>query len=319
MTRTGLLAAVLLLPLLGCDRGASDGADPAPPDPPAPTDVDGTPGDEAAEAAFLRVVEAEKTQVYSGDKITVHGERGVNRETKMKVLRYASGQTLLLWNDGGESARKWVYRSRCHWIDDPALLLENYRVELPEGESPRVAWRDTVRLTVTGRRGNRPSMELLVDAETSLVLQETLRGHDGRVTLTNLFESIRYGEPGGPRPEDAGAEHLNDRERNDPRPEGFKPLVVAQPPAGFRRVSRTVTAEGELREYWCDGLAGFLVVQGPAGAGADEGVPEGELARSERGGQTWLRGVLSGIRVSVEGNLPAADLEAVVRGLVALD
>ena len=90
--------------------------------------------------------------------------------------------------------RRWNAECRHEWVRRPDLLLSNYRVTLDDQPSPPVAWRETRRVRFEGRRPGRPSLELLVDAETWLVLAETGRAFDGREWLRARFETITYGE-----------------------------------------------------------------------------------------------------------------------------
>jgi hypothetical protein len=127
-------------------------------------------------AAMLRAaIAAEQSIVYTGYKRTICGEEGEGRATRMKVSRTAAGRTFLTWDPGGGDSRHWVYESRAGWRSDPELLLRNYEVVVDPSDGPAVAWRDTRRLTLRGRRPGRPSLELLVDKERSIVLREEFR------------------------------------------------------------------------------------------------------------------------------------------------
>jgi hypothetical protein len=276
-------------------------------EPPAATD--------AGAAALRAVVAAEKSLVYTGYKRTIHGEEGDGRATRMKVSRSAAGRTLLEWGDeGGDPKRRFVYASRFAWLDDPDLLLRNYTVEVDPADGPPVAWRDTRHLTVRAKRPGRPSLDLLVDKETSLVLREQIRDFEGRLWLTNVFDTIEYRAPeepaGGPPPEPlaGGAPAAS------PEP---LPLRVTAAPEGFVRASPARSEDGVLREDWTDGLAAFSVIERRPGPSAPP-AKEGELERRACSGRASVSGRFAGIDVTICGNLPAGELEAVARGLGAV-
>jgi len=270
----------------------------------APADADG--------AALLRkAIEAEKTLVYTGYKRTICGEEGEGRATRMKVSRTASGRTFLEW-DGGGAKRCWVYEKRAGWRDDPDLLLANYSVSIDANDAPAVAWRETRRLTVRAKRPGRPSLDLYVDRETSLVLREEIRDFEGRLWLTKVFDTIEFRAPDEPAA-DAQTETLGDG-RAETQTAAPLPLVVAAAPAGFVRVrgDGRRPSDGATREDWTDGLSAFSVFERTPGAPS---TGEGELRRSSCSGRASVSGVFAGVEVTVTGNLPVADLEAVVRGL----
>jgi hypothetical protein len=161
-------------------------------------------------------------------------------------------------------------------------------------------------------------MELLIDAETDLILSERLLDPRGEVRLTSEFESITYGDV-EPLPD--GIEPLETSGAASP---AAAPLRLGFVPKGFRQV-RSVREGEAAREYWSDGLASFVLRQEPVlqahgGDGAEAGpggeVPaEGVLERRESQGRLSYSGVLAGRRVLVEGYLAADQLEAVARGL----
>jgi hypothetical protein len=273
------------------------------------------PADSGADA-LRAVVAAEKSLVYTGYKRTIHGEEGVGRATRMKVSRSASGRTLLEWGDeGGQPTRRWAYRSRFAWLDDPGLLLRNYSVEVDPADGPAVAWRDTRHLTIRARRPGRPSLDLLVDKETSLVLREQVRDFDGKLWLTNVFDTIDYRAPDEAAADDASAEPLAEAGAADGSAQ--MPLRVTAPPDGFVRIGGVRSECGGLREDWTDGVAAFSVIERTAGPAA-AGVTEGELQRRACSGRAVVSGRFSGVDVTIAGNLPAAELETVARGLAAV-
>ena len=293
--RARALAVPLLVAALLSSTGCPQATEPAP-DPEQQARSEPQPG----EALLRRIVQAERTQVYSGYRRTIMGAPGEHRESRVHVFHDGAGNTLVEWGSGDEARTRWRYKSRFHWIEDPDLLLENYRVEFPAEETPPVAWRATRSVRLVGNRKGRPSMTLWVDRETSLVLREQLTDHEGKVRLTSFFETLELGPPTD-RAVPTDAESLRPG-GVVADPEGWTPLRVTRAPPGFKRVSRGVLACGTLREYWSDGLAAFSVTQIPDG-GSEE--VAGELKRSERQGRISLKGVFGGLRLTVSGVLPA--------------
>jgi hypothetical protein len=267
--------------------------------------------DDAA-ALLRRAAEAERTCAYVGYKRTIHGREGEARATRMKVSHTAAGRTLLEWEEGSGPARRWECSTRAPWLADTDLLLANYSATLDPSDGPVIAWRDTRRLTLRPARPGRPSLELLVDKATSVVLREEIRDFEGRVWLTNVFDTIEYRSPTDSA-SDGAAEHLADVRAADADAPAM-PLSVTSAPEGFRRVSRSRDSRDGVREDWTDGLAAFSVTLRPGPAGPAS-VREGELQRRTCSGRASVTGVLGGFEVVVLGNLPVSDLEAVARSL----
>jgi hypothetical protein len=297
MTRPGLAAGLTLAAALFSAPGCSE--------PPARVESD-------AEVLLRRAVEAERTCVYSGYKRTIHGEEGEGRATRMKVSRTSSGRTLLEWDGCGGPARRWVYSNRAAWMEDTDLLLRNYTATLDAADGPAIAWRDTRRLTLRSARPDRPSLELLVDKETWVVLREQIRDLEGRLWLTNVFDTIDYRSLPASGDESA-AEPLGDERTTDARLPAM-PLSVTWTPEGFQRAGRTRAQRGGTREDWTDGLAAFSVILLAGQAGSESG-RDGELQRRTCSGRASVSGLFGGVEVTVVGNLPVSDLESVVRSL----
>jgi negative regulator of sigma E activity len=259
------------------------------------------------------ILEAERSLAYSGYKTAVHGEQGAGRRTRMQVSRLEDGRMVLEWEQGGETGRRWVVRARHRWIDDPALLLANYDVEVVPGEADRdVAWRAVQQLELRPRHPGRPSMTLLVDAETRLVLAERLRDHDGVERFAWQFDTIDY-EPVPLDGDEAEIVAAPEHDEADPCECDWAVLAPAELPAGFERVGCRKDADGALVEYFSDGLAAFAFRQRPA---EDLGGPhDGELERRSCSGRSSVSGVIEGIEVLLLGNLPVDDLEAVAASL----
>jgi hypothetical protein len=271
------------------------------------------PTSDGAEALH-RVVRAEGTLVYTGYKRAIHGMEGEARATRMKVSRGPDGRTLVEWSPGEGPGRCWEYRHRDEWLKDPDLLLRNYAVAVDPADGPPVAWRDTRRLTIRGLRPGRPSVELLVDKETWLVLSEEIRDAAGRTWLTKVFDTIEYRVPDPPSAQ-AGEPIAAAQGETSSAALALEATFV---PPGFVLTGRD-RAGAAVREYWSDGLAAFSIVERPVdaeSAGTPEGpAREGELQRRSCTGRAAVSGVFGGIEVRVAGNLPTEDLEAVARGL----
>jgi hypothetical protein len=270
-----------------------------------------TSGDDGP-ALLRRAIDAEKSLAYTGEKRTICGEEGEGRATRMKVSRTAAGKTFLEWDEGDGSTRRWVYENRAGWRDDPDLLLRNYVVTVDPADGPAVAWRETRRLSIRGKRAGRPSLVLYVDKERSIVLKEEIRDFEGRLWLTKVFDTIEFRTPDEPSA-GAHAEPIADQPTADSSTPSL-PLRVVAPPEGFVRTvgGDARDADGFLREDWTDGLAAFSVFERER---TDGRKPEGELRRSSCSGRASASGVFAGVEVKVFGNLPVADLESVVRGL----
>lgn len=269
-------------------------------------------GASAEDARVLdRIADAERTLAYVGWKRTLFGPEGEGRATRMRVARAASGPRVFEWAPEGTPRGRWAFAEERGWLADPRLLLRNYRLTLDDSPGPSVAWRETRRVRLEARAPGRPSLDLLVDAQTWLVLREEIRGFDGAPWLTHVFDAIEYRAP-EPAEVPDDAEPLAEAPCG---PSGRAPLAVTAPPAGFVRAAASRLPDGGFREDWTDGLAAFCILQKDvpeAGQGA-----EGRLERRSLGGRASVSGVLSRVAITVSGNVAAGELEAVVRGLAA--
>ncbi len=316
--RTRAPLAVCLAAALGL---ASCGPSAAPAPEPPPASAAQAASDPVGPATLERIVRAERELAYRGYKTAYHGADASGRRTRMRIVRRAGGPSIIEWDADGATQRRWIYRSRQRWIDEPALLLENYSVELaaeaPEAAS-RVAWRPARRIEIRPRRPGRPSMTLLVDAETWLVLGETLHDADGVTRFAWSFDTLEYG-PDEPTADAEDAEHVEPALRaGRPTPADAalpRLLTLEAPPEGFRHVGWCVDPAGGVREYWSDGLAAFAVRQRTPPEGATATDTDGRLARRECGGRVSLSGLVGGIDVELQGNLAPDELAAVAQAL----
>ena len=138
-----------------------------------------------------RMIEAEWTQRYEGIKVVSFATGGGERVRNLYVD----------WKPGGKSVverlgvaagrrRTWrTSRPRLYWLKDRALLLRNYVVV--ENGPEKVAGRPCDSLLLRSRHPGRPSMRMLVDAETGLLLDFTKYDYEGRRTFRSRFTSIR--------------------------------------------------------------------------------------------------------------------------------
>jgi hypothetical protein len=166
-----------------------------------------------------------------------------------------------------------------------------------------------------------------VDAETWLVLAETYRDAGGREVRSHRFETIAFGPPAEPMPTEPAepiAAALSDTDAGQPaaprrRPEGWTPLVASRLPEGFRPLAGELQPCGTWLDTYSDGLAALVIRQCvlPCDTGSPEPAVPGptEVRRSRWGWGTTLTAQVQGRTVSVSGNLPDDELEAVLLGL----
>ncbi|MCE9636614.1 MAG: hypothetical protein K8T90_12990 [Planctomycetes bacterium] len=276
-----------------------------------------------------RIVRAETTLAYHGLRSIVQGPRGASRETRLRVAHAADGRTLIEWEgQGAASRRRWAAESRFPWVKTPDLLLANYDVALDPEPSAPVAWRETRRVTISGRHAARPSMELLVDAETWIVLTEVTRDASGNECRSARFETFELGPlpqadaTTRARADDPAVEALaTDAPTPSERPDGLRPLAVRDLPLGFRQIGAGMSACGAWRDDFSDGLATLSVLQRVATAVRDttpsaSGRSEApEIRRRVWLGGSQLQTTIGGIEVTVAASLGAEDVLGVVRGL----
>jgi len=308
-----------------CDERAPDAAG-VPPGPALAVDArqaadppaGSSDADLASRRTLERIVRAETTLAYHGYRTITHGARGESRETRLRVASDGAGRTLLEWagNDASET-RRWTVDHRFAWVRRPELLLRNYHVRADSASSDPVAWRETRRVEIVGRRPGRPSLELMTDAETGLVLAEMNRDAAGREWRSARFESVEFGAP-PPADTLPAPEALSADEALSPVPADWAPLQVRGVPDGFERISSGVSSCGAWREDWSDGLAGFSVLQSRGVDSrrdpADE-EREGDVRRRRWLGGASLTARRGGIDVTVYGSVADDELLVIVRGL----
>ncbi len=313
----------------------ASGADPAP--------------DIVADSPLVRIAKAERETVFSGWKTATSGPEG-GRQTRMKVARLADGRTYMAWEQEGRQAMRWVYRSRHRWIDDPSLLAANYEVvDVSDDEAP-IAWRPVRRLEVRSRNAGRPSMTLIVDRDTWLVLGEEIRDFEGVRRFAWHFDTIEFdpaevpgewpaaksvvvtedgrtngsagsgdpvasrasGSSGKPGSEIAADADAGADAADSPAPRALHADAL---PEGFVLVDRKPAHDGGVAAYYSDGLAAFVIRQRAVPITSAPARREGELSRQACSGRSEVSAVFEGIEVSILGNLPLPELEAIAASL----
>jgi hypothetical protein len=318
-----LVAAVLLTACGAETREASPGTQPGP-----DAITAQVKGDLVADSPLYRIARAERETVFSGWKTATLGPEG-GRQTRMKVSRLAGGRTYMVWDEQGRTDMRWVYRSRNRWIDDPSLLATNYEAVEVENADATVAWRDTRTFEVRSRRTGRPSMTLVVDSERWLVLSEVLRDFEGEQTFEWHFDTVEFDPAEAPEewPEGSGLP-VEDAGMSGSGISGSgtvnEPEVAVgalQPetlPTGFVHLGRRAIGDDGVADDYSDGLAAFVIRQRPASlaeAPLAGGAAEGELSCNTWSGRSAVSGTFAGTEVSIHGNLPLEELEALAASL----
>lgn len=290
--RLAAVGLLLLAPPAACGPESS---------PDAPVAME--PVDHPAAGWLRRVAEAERTTAYIGTKRTIHGPRGTSRESVMQVERAADGGTVVRWNE-----RTWRYSDLPLWLDHPDLLLANYEVEVDEVADEQVAWRPARRIRIVPRHAGRPSASVWIDDETSVVLRETRFALDGTERLTKVFDQIEFESP---PPAPADVEVLEPRSASLGTTAPAHWIEPTDVPPGFEVVRRESLDCGASCAYYSDGLAAFAVMQ----ARVEPGTAEHDTRPVDGAAQASFSAVRDGVRVLVQGELPAELLLRVVEGV----
>lgn len=231
-------------------------------------------------------------------------------------------------------------------FSDPALIVENYRLESRGGDT--VAGRSADRYALLPRHAGRASYEFAVDRKTRFLLSFRAVGPDGAARYESRFESIAFDPP--PLPEAAPkteAPKQGDRVRRVLRTRvteadlrGVLPFPAWKPswlPAGFRRraLDHYIIRDlgDSVMDSYSDGMTSLFVVQtgvanpawrlfreylglpaGPEGA-------EGDVVahRIRHGSGTILDLTLEGTEVLIGGQVDPADMEGIANGLVRMN
>jgi len=231
-------------------------------------------------------------------------------------------------------------------FSDPALILENYRLEVRKPET--VASRPADRYALSPRHAGRASYEFAVDRKTRFLLAFRAVGTDGAALYDSRFESIDFDPPPLPEPAPkAEAPKQGERVRRVLRTRvaeadlrGVLPFSAWKPswlPAGFRRRAmdhyRIRDLGDSLMDTYSDGMTSIFVVQtgvaNPAWrlfrdflglpAGPEEASGEVVAHRIRHGAGTILDLTLEETEVLVGGQVDPAELERLANGLVRMD
>ncbi|MHC4952743.1 MAG: sigma-E factor regulatory protein RseB domain-containing protein [Planctomycetota bacterium] len=152
------------------------------------------------------------------------------------------------------------------WCVDSEHVVKNYRAE--ETGSDTYLGRSVRVVRVRPRHPNRPSLDLWLDAETSLPLKVTTYRPDGSLFRVAKFHSIKFG------PQVVEERRLHKAHRffgtpvplDDPQASaGFRPLIPDYLPPGFALVEARVKqrATPHLSLLFSDGATAFEIGQWP--------------------------------------------------------
>jgi hypothetical protein len=231
-------------------------------------------------------------------------------------------------------------------FSDPALILENYRLE--SRGAAAVAGRPADRYALLPRHAGRASYEFAVDQKTRFLLSFRAGAPDGAALYESRYESITFDPPALPEPpQKPEAPKQGERVRRVLRTRvaesdlrGVLPFAAWKPswlPAGFRRRAldhyRIRDLGDSVMDSYTDGMTSLFLVQtgvanpawrlfrdflglpaGPEGA-------EGDVVahRIRHGSGTILDLTLEGTEVLIGGQVDPADLERIANSLVRLD
>lgn len=255
-----------------------------------------------------RMLAAERDLSYEGMKQLVYGEGRQTRQQFLFVDHDGPGSTFV--EAAGVPvgrARRWKQRgSPFYWLANRQLLLRNYRVV--ETGTERVCDRDGVALELRSVHEGRPSMHMVVDEETGLLLSADSFDYRGRLTFHSAFTTliVEGASSAVPVAEESPvhAEGWEARSRGrgaKPPVLPFEPLEPKLLPAGFERrgdYSLKQWTPG-LQTVYSDGLTWITFRQTNAPSGAEEMV----VHQLQRGLRTSLRLVYRGVQVCLEGQL----------------
>jgi hypothetical protein len=259
-------------------------------------------------AAFLEEVRAAQDRVrYAGRKIVENPDGATVLD--LRADRPGRVHVEVVSRPEGRRAGSWPGRGARGRFSDPALIAENYRLELLARES--LAGRDAERYALLPRRPGRASYEFAVDRQNRFILAFRAVTADGKRLYDGRFESIAFDPP--PPAEEKPAKPAVNRPAQE-RPHrvvrsrvtekelrGAMDFTVWQPrwvPPGFK--PRTlewykIPNMGEaVLARWSDGMVGIHVIQTAADnpswelfRGAYLGLPESPPSSASGGPVAW--------------------------------
>ena len=274
----------------------------------------------AASAVDLlhRMLAAEKSVEYEGMRDLVRFYESGERRSFFFVQHYKNGPTLVerTGRPGGRS-RRWVERfGRLYWLADKELLLKNYIVV--EKGRRTVSERDGIVLEITSRHEGRPSIEIVVDVESNLLLAAEFRSYLGRISFRSEFRTLLI-DPGlpprSPQRKWDGQRRSSDVEKMKDNGEQAIPFAMIEPqylPEGFVRKSRWKSRRSpRVNTMYSDGLSWIQISLSPA----EPGSPERVVKQTCCGSRTTMKMVLDGISIRLVGRLDPSVLLKVLGSL----
>ena len=272
----------------------------------------------SAVARLQKMLEAEKTVSYEGMRDLVWFRESGERRSFFFVQHYEGGPSLVesVGRPGGRN-RQWVERyGRLYWLADMKLLLENYLVT--ETGHRTVSDRDGIMLEIASRHAGRPSIEIVIDNETSVLLAADFRSYQGATTFRSEFRTLLIDPDLPPRSESQGRRNRSsDVEKWKANRKKDVPFAVLEPqflPVGFVKKSCWKSRRRpRLNTMYSDGLSWIQISL----ASADSGSPEKVVEQSRCGSRTTLKMVLNGVSIRLVGRLDPSVLLKVLGSLAA--
>src|SRR5688572_7888713 len=303
-----------------------------------------------AEAAQDRTAEVLEEIRSSQERVRFAGRRRIDTPEGSTVLDLRSDRSGRVHVDAASRSggRRTGWGGRGRRFSDPALIVENYRLEKLGTE--RIAGREAERYALLPRREGRSSYEFAVDARNRFLLAFKAVGADGTRLSEARYETIDFDPP-------VKVEEKTEKPKADPnRPRRAHrervteaelrramPFTVWRPswvPAGFRLRSlerHRIRDMGEaILERWSDGMTAIFIVQTSASnpawelfRGAYLGLPETPPAASAgEGPVAWrlrhpggaiLDLTLDDTEILISGQVDPADLKKMADHLKNLD
>ncbi len=271
-------------------------------------------------AAFLeRMLEAEKTVSYEGMRDVVWNRESGERRSFFFIQHYAGGPTLV--ESTGRPGRRgrgrpWVLRNgMLYWLADKDLFLENHFIT--EMGRRTVSDREGIVFEISSRHAGRPSIEIVLDTETSILLAINSRDYLGRTRFRAEFRTLLI-EPELPeRSPSQGRQRLASDVEKWKQSSRDVPFAVLEPqflPDGFVRKSCWKSRRSaRINTMYSDGL-GWIQISLSA---ADPESPEKVVEQSRCGSRTTMKMVLNGVSVRLVGHLDPEILLKVLGSLTA--
>ena len=292
--------------------------------------------DEAG-ALLMRMAAAMREQAYEGTLVYEHGDRlesmaivhGYIDGREYERLRVLNGEPFEIIREGEKVTCVWPAERRMLVDQRPGDLLApkpprdlralppHYRAEL--GPKARIAGRESRILRIQGEDRYRYGYRMWIDTETALLLRSDLIGREDMVYERIMFTHIELLDTVGrerfqPSLEGEAYSRHGDPAADSTRLENPDWKVTDLPP-GFRLVShrnQAMPPHGEAVQHsvYTDGLASVSIFVEPAGTDA---MPLRGLSRM--GAVHAFGREVEGHQVTVVGEVPAATVERIARGV----